>query len=88
MLKVFNDFERKPELLAQFDEVVDCLSAAAVFADVNDLLLQEAEKIGCSTIDGVAMFVHQGAVQFELWTHKKAPLELMRRVVLEALAGR
>lgn len=35
MLKIFNDFDRNPELLAQFDEVVKCYSAAAVFADVQ-----------------------------------------------------
>lgn len=33
MLKVYNDFERKPDLLAKFDEVIKCLSATAVFAD-------------------------------------------------------
>jgi len=35
MLKTFNEFERKPDLLARFDEVVQCLSATAVFADVQ-----------------------------------------------------
>jgi 4-hydroxy-4-methyl-2-oxoglutarate aldolase len=35
MLKEFNDFERRPDLLAQFDKVVKCYSAAAVFADVQ-----------------------------------------------------
>ncbi|TCS58980.1 regulator of RNase E activity RraA [Primorskyibacter sedentarius] len=35
MLKVYNEFERRPELLAKFDEVVKCYSAAAVFADVQ-----------------------------------------------------
>lgn len=35
MLKTFNEFERKPDLLARFDEVVRCLSATAVFADVQ-----------------------------------------------------
>ncbi len=35
MLKVFNDFVRRPELLARFDEVVKCYSASAVFADVQ-----------------------------------------------------
>ena len=35
MLKQFNDFERRPDLLVQFDKVVKCYSAAAVFADVQ-----------------------------------------------------
>lgn len=35
MLKEFNDFERRLDLLAKFDEVISCYSAAAVFADVQ-----------------------------------------------------
>ena len=36
MLKDFdNDFERQPELLALFDDVIGSLSAAAIFADVQ-----------------------------------------------------
>ena len=35
MLKVFNDFERRPDLLARFDEVIKCYSASAVFADAQ-----------------------------------------------------
>jgi len=34
MLKVYNEFPRRPELLALFDEVARCYSASAVFADV------------------------------------------------------
>ena len=34
MLKVFNEFERRPELLALFDAVANCYSASCVFADV------------------------------------------------------
>ncbi len=48
--------------------------------------LLEAEGLWvCPTIDGTAMFVYQGALQFELWTGKKAPVEMMRQAVLEAL---
>jgi 3-dehydroquinate dehydratase / shikimate dehydrogenase len=36
-------------------------------------------------ISGVEMFVAQGARQFELWTGKPAPRELMREIVLEKL---
>ncbi|WP_068117314.1 RraA family protein [Tropicimonas marinistellae] len=35
MLQVYNDFERRPDLLEKFDAVVGCLSATAVFADVQ-----------------------------------------------------
>lgn len=35
MLKVFNDFERDPALLAEFDAVAKCFSASCVFADAQ-----------------------------------------------------
>jgi shikimate 5-dehydrogenase len=59
-----------------------------VYHPLKTRFLAEAEKSGCATIDGVAMFVHQGAVQFELWTSTKAPVEIMRRVVLDELQNR
>lgn len=34
MLKVFNEFERRPDLLAKFEAVARCYSASCVFADV------------------------------------------------------
>ena len=34
-LRVFNDFERNPELLKKFDKVLSALSAAEIFADVQ-----------------------------------------------------
>jgi regulator of RNase E activity RraA len=34
MLKVFNEFSRRPDLLVRFDQVAKCYSASAVFADV------------------------------------------------------
>jgi shikimate dehydrogenase len=56
-----------------------------VYNPLKTCFLNEAENKGCKTIDGLAMFVHQGAVQFELWTQKKAPVEIMRKAVLEEL---
>jgi shikimate dehydrogenase len=58
-----------------------------VYNPLQTRLLADAAKIGCTIVDGVAMFVHQGAVQFELWTGKQAPVDVMRRVVLEELAN-
>lgn len=57
-----------------------------VYNPLKTRFLAEAEEKSCTTIDGLAMFVHQGAVQFELWTGEKAPVDIMRRVVLDELA--
>jgi 4-hydroxy-4-methyl-2-oxoglutarate aldolase len=35
MLKVYNDFARRPDLLRQFESVAACYSASCVFADVQ-----------------------------------------------------
>ena len=35
MLQIYNEFDRRPDLLAKFDAVLNCYSAAAVFADVQ-----------------------------------------------------
>jgi shikimate dehydrogenase len=56
-----------------------------VYNPLKTRLLAAAEKIGCITVDGVSMFVNQGAVQFELWTGRKASVDIMRRVVLDEL---
>lgn len=59
-----------------------------VYNPRETLLLKTARRLGCRTVDGVAMFVNQGAAQFELWTGRKAPVEVMRETVLEALTGK
>jgi len=58
-----------------------------VYNPLQTRLLADAAKAGCTIVDGVAMFVHQGAVQFELWTGRQAPVDVMRRVVLEELSA-
>jgi len=59
-----------------------------VYNPLKTRFLAEAEKIGCTTVDGVAMFVNQGAIQFELWTGEKAPVDVMRKVVLDDLLSK
>jgi 3-dehydroquinate dehydratase / shikimate dehydrogenase len=56
-----------------------------VYNPLDTPLLQVARKRGVHTIQGIEMFVHQGARQFELWTGKPAPEAEMLRVVLFAL---
>ena len=56
-----------------------------VYNPLETQLLRAARDAGCTVIDGVSMFVHQGAFQFERWTAKKAPVQLMKKTVLEVL---
>jgi shikimate dehydrogenase len=56
-----------------------------VYNPLETQLLRSARAAGCQVVDGVAMFVHQGAIQFERWTGKTAPLQLMRDTVMDAL---
>lgn len=48
-------------------------------------LLREARKVGAKTVGGLGMLVHQGVKAFELWTHMKPPVEVMRNAI-EAIA--
>jgi len=59
-----------------------------IYNPLKTRLLRTAEKRGCVTVDGVAMFVHQGAAQFELWTGREAPVEMMQKVVLKNLESK
>lgn len=56
-----------------------------VYNPLETPLLRLARERGCTVIQGVEMFVQQGARQFELWTGKPAPEAEMMRTVLEAL---
>ncbi len=58
----------------------------SVYNPMQTRLLKDAQAAGCATVSGVELFVHQAAGQFELWTGKPAPIDLMRRVVEEKLA--
>jgi 3-dehydroquinate dehydratase / shikimate dehydrogenase len=48
-------------------------------------LLKRAQRRGIAVISGVEMFLAQGAAQWEIWTGRRAPREVMRRVVVSAL---
>jgi shikimate dehydrogenase len=57
-----------------------------IYNPLETRLLQAAARKGCKTVDGLAMFVNQGARQFEWWTGEQAPAEIMRQAVLEKLS--
>lgn len=52
-----------------------------VYNPLNTRLLQDAQAAGCRTIQGINMFLYQAVGQFELWTGKSAPVEVMRNVL-------
>ena len=51
-------------------------------------LMQAARKRGCAVVGGLGMLIHQGALSFELWTGKKAPLDVMKKAAKELMAVR
>ena len=58
-----------------------------VYNPARTRLLAQADAAGCLTVSGVEMFVNQAVAQFELWTGRPAPADVMRRVVLEQLTA-
>jgi shikimate dehydrogenase len=69
-----------PEHLGRFQVVMDL-----VYQPQETRLLREASAHGCRTIGGIQMLVYQGARQFELFTGRPAPVEIMRRAALAAV---
>jgi 3-dehydroquinate dehydratase / shikimate dehydrogenase len=58
-----------------------------VYNPVRTRLLSAAHDAGWRTVDGVDMFVEQGAAQFEEWTGRPAPREMFSRLVRGALSA-
>jgi len=58
-----------------------------VYCPLETGLLKKARVRGLKTHNGLSMLVRQGAITFELWTGRKAPIEVMKKAALEALGG-
>lgn len=48
-------------------------------------LVKEANSAKVHAVTGLGMLLYQGAIAFEIWTGKKAPVNVMRRSLREAL---
>ncbi len=64
--------------VGEYSYVVDL-----VYRSGSTPLLAAARAHGARTVDGLEVLVAQGALSFELWTGRDAPLEVMRRAVRE-----
>jgi len=58
-----------------------------VYTPLETRLLADARARGCTVVSGVEMFVNQAVLQFVRFTGTDAPVEVMRRVVLERLGS-
>jgi shikimate dehydrogenase len=61
------------DLVGKYAYVVDL-----VYRPGSTALLAAARRHGRPTLDGLEVLVAQGALSFELWTGRPAPLEVMR----------
>jgi len=59
-----------------------------VYEPLQTRLLREAKKAGARTVDGLGMLVHQGAMAFEIWTGRRAPVKVMEATVKRELRRR
>lgn len=82
---MYPDLNKSPiteEILSPDTVIMDI-----IYNPMETKLLKEARKKGCKTISGVEMFIQQGAKQFELWTGKDAPVDIMRETVISYFKG-
>jgi shikimate dehydrogenase len=49
-----------------------------VYREQETVLITEARRRGCTVVDGLEVLVRQGALSFEAWTGREAPLQAMR----------
>jgi shikimate dehydrogenase len=58
-----------------------------VYNPIETKLAKEAKTMGAKVINGLEMLIYQGAASFEIWTGLEAPVEVMRKAVLNNLTG-
>ncbi len=69
-----------PELLRS-----DLMLMDIVYNPRETKLIKDAKKAGALTVEGINMFVNQGAESLRIWLGIDAPVELMKDVVLKEL---
>jgi len=52
-----------------------------VYGDSRTAFVSAAVEAGARAANGLAMLVHQGALAFEIWFEREAPIEVMRRAL-------
>lgn len=55
-----------------------------VYASGDSRLVEDGRSAGARVANGLSMLLHQGALSFEIWFNRPAPLEVMRKALLTA----
>jgi shikimate dehydrogenase len=79
---LFPNVHEKPEIV--YDTVKPGMVVCDVIHTPMTPFLEEAQKRGAKTVDGLGMLVYQGAIGFKLWTGLDAPVEPMYQALAKA----
>ena len=52
-----------------------------IYADQRTPLVSAAIEAGARAVNGLSMLLHQGALAFEIWFERAAPIEVMRKAI-------
>ena len=66
------------------DEAVlrpDLFISEIVYSPARTTLIEQAEKAGCKSINGIGMLVHQAAASFKMWTGENMPVADIKRLL-------
>jgi shikimate dehydrogenase len=56
-----------------------------IYNPAETKLLKAAKESGCQCANGLGMLLYQGCLAFEKWTNKKAPVDVMRKALMERM---
>jgi shikimate dehydrogenase len=56
-----------------------------IYNPIKTRLVVEAQSRGAKAVSGLGMLVHQGALSFEMWTGREAPIQVMEAAVRKIL---
>lgn len=56
-----------------------------IYNPLQTQFIKDASEIGCKTLNGIDMFINQGALAFEWWTDKKPNKNTMKEKIIESL---
>jgi shikimate dehydrogenase len=74
--------DRLKDLPVDADSFDECTCVVDfVYAEEPTALISAARERGVAAVDGLEILVRQGALSFELWTSRAAPLDAMRTAV-------